>query len=135
MIRQHSHSNYLSLDLECMTYENARLNVIQSKDAPYLNVGATTSDDQSHLCLSVVNKHFSDAISASIDLSNQHGRSYQLDEVMTLSHDDPFAMNTPEHRDHVGITSRKATQDNNEMHVFPAHSLTILTYKSTIRLD
>ena len=135
MIRQHSYSNYLSLGLECMTYKNARLNAIRSKVAPYLNVGATTSDDQSKLCLSVVNKHFSDAISASIDLSNQNGHSYQLDEVVTLSHDDPFAMNTPEHRDHVGITSRKEVADNNEVHVFPAHSLTILTYKSTIRPD
>jgi alpha-N-arabinofuranosidase len=96
-----------------------------------LKVNAT-KDEAGNVYIMVVNRHRTDAVNVTLDLSN-----YTLTDknagVLTLNGDSYVAYNSVEKPDNVIITETKLTVNNTFDYTFPAHSITTIKLKGKVK--
>jgi alpha-L-arabinofuranosidase len=96
-----------------------------------LKVNAT-KDEAGNVYIMVVNRHRTDAVNVTLDLSN-----YTLTDknagVLNLNGDSYVAYNSVEKPDNVIITETKLTVNNTFDYTFPAHSITTIKLKGKVK--
>jgi alpha-N-arabinofuranosidase len=101
LLRQQSGEHFLKVDVDCATYRNKKTLGIDAGETPDLSCSATASASGDRVALSVVNRQYRNAVRADVQLEGFVNGDLRMTEAHVLSHDDPFAMNTPENRDRV----------------------------------
>lgn len=130
LLKKTCFQNLIGCRVDCETYTNAALADIKATETPYLDANATISDDGKQIAVTVINKHYSKSIESELAFEGFDGRSYRVDSVVRLHHDDPFAKNSPSERERIapvvldGSGAMSASMPNS--FEFPAHSLTLI---------
>ncbi|GLQ55851.1 alpha-L-arabinofuranosidase C-terminal domain-containing protein [Devosia nitrariae] len=120
---QRHHSGDIAVDAwtDCDVY-TADTGRGSALTVPYLDVSATLDEASGRQFVSIVNTHRSHAIEAAIDAGSGRGT-----KTYTLSHEDPFARNTPDAPDAVRpVEGTPDCRDGSVSLSLPPHSYTIV---------
>jgi alpha-N-arabinofuranosidase len=109
-----------ALDVPGVSAEVRDLGPFQS-----LDVSATVDADGREMCISVVNRHRDQGVTANVDVL---GRTFDGPAAIhEVNAEDVGATNSFEQPDLVGVRSRQLRSAENRLeHTFPAHSLTVI---------
>ncbi|HMF31644.1 MAG TPA: alpha-L-arabinofuranosidase C-terminal domain-containing protein [Candidatus Lokiarchaeia archaeon] len=103
---------------------------IPALTCPLLDISAMVSEDGDHVTIFCVNKHFSDAVDATIEFSGLEGQRIASPVTGTvLTHSNPFATNTRKKATDVLLQNFSAAAEKDSVaHIFPPHSATALQF-------
>lgn len=100
-------------------------NIPEMKGAPYLGVSASLDTAKNALCLAVINRHATEAISAEIQAEGAVIGAQA--RIWELNGPDMAARNSAANKENVGIRDRGAAAAGPRFtYTFPAHSVTVL---------
>jgi len=131
MIFRNSYRDYLMVDLECPAFTNKKFGMVQEKTTHVLDAGATMSDDGKNISLIVVNRHLEKSIEAGISFSGFNSQRFVCNDIITLTHEDPFARNTPDNRENIipqHLSQEGRTLDDFS---FPPCSITVVKLQAS----
>jgi len=120
----------LLTEVECDTYDQPQMGSITALNGvPYLDASATIAEDDQTLYLGVVNRHWSEEITARVDLGEFEATNEV--KVCELNGPGPLAENTFANPNVVGLTERTVTRPGATLeYTFPAHSATVLELRA-----
>lgn len=119
MYRKYSGDKRLAVEVDCPTYNALELTLGETREIPYLDASATTSN--SSIFLAVVNRHPTDAIQTKIEWNGIQPLRAMIHEINGDSYLDG---NTIENPDKITIVS--FPWEPQEYYSFPPHSVTII---------
>ena len=130
MVFKHSYKNFLAIDLECPTYSNKKLGMVKEGSTSVLDAGATISNDEYKISIIVVNRHLNESIETVINIEGFDDREFVIDDIIELTHDDPFAQNTPENRENITPRNVEFNNKKSDDLSLPPCSITVIKLRA-----
>jgi alpha-N-arabinofuranosidase len=129
LLRDLSEDSFLRLEVDCPTCRNTGTLGIEARDTPVLSCSATASARGDRVVLTVVNRQYRNAVRADVQLAGFVNGDLHLTEAHVLSHDDPFAVNTPEARKRVWPRPLDTDALSAASVELPPHSLSVFVWE------
>ncbi|MHA1265756.1 MAG: alpha-L-arabinofuranosidase C-terminal domain-containing protein [Candidatus Helarchaeota archaeon] len=127
LLRQQSYQYLVTgTDIDCETFDCKQYGTApKAKDVPYIECNVTIDSKDDNLSIILVNKHFSEGISTSIEIRNFQPSGKTI--IFELNSQSPFDYNTTNEREKIRINQKQININSPQITIdLPKHSLTVI---------